>query len=208
MRIAPINKAEAIIAPLFDSCLSDLKSYTVEARDGLPIEFSQAWDSCALKGASRDFVLHWKGRIEFQHYDQLRLFLNYPAEFTLSGDAILNGRPVRLFDRIPGDRLPSEPTSGIFGPACAYYVLTRLDLHFQAPPAAETLIVFNWIGLVASAREPDLERDLPRYTPDWPGCLNPAGRAFLVEPLFGSRALLESLPELAQAPRFAALMRS
>jgi hypothetical protein len=208
MRIAPINQAEAIIAPLFDSNLADLKSYTVEARDGLPIEFCQSWDSCVLKGRSRNFILRWTGRFEFQHYDQLRLFLNYPEAFKLSAGAILNGREVCLFENIPGYRLPSEPTSAIFGPDKAYYVMTRLDFHFQAQPAQETHISFNWIGLVSSVREPDYERQLPRYSPDWPGLLNPNGKAALVEPLFSKREFLESLPERARQNRFAPLMRS
>lgn len=208
MRITPINKAEAIIAPLFDARLADLPSFALEARDGLPIEFCQAWDGSVLKGRSRDFILRWKGRLEFQHYDQLRLFLNYPPAFTLSASALLNGREIRLFEDIPGDRLPSEPTSGIFGPDKAYHVLTRLDLHFKGQAGQDTLILLNWIGLVSSLREPDLERQLPRYSPEWPGLLNPNGQAALVEPLFSSREFLATLPALARQARFAPLMRS
>lgn len=208
MRVTPINKAEAIIAPLFDARLADLPSYSVESRDGLPIEFCQTWDSCALAGGSRDFVLRWKGRLEFQHYDRLRLFINYTPAFTLSASATLDGREVRLFENIRGDRLPSEPTSCVFGPDRAYHVLTGLELAFRGEPGGDTHIIFYWIGLVSSVREPDLERDLPRYSPDWPGLLNPAGRAFLVEPLFSTRAFLESLPERARENRFTPLMRS
>ncbi len=207
MRIAPINKAEAIIAPLFDARLADLPSFTVESLDGLPIALSQAWDGSVLKGRSRDFILRWQGRFEFQHYDRLRLFLNYPPAFKLSAAALLNGREFRLFEDLPGRRLPSEPTSRVFGSDQAYQVLTRLELHFQGSPGPDTLILLNWIGLVSSVREPDLERERPRYPEDWPGLLNPNGKAALAEPLFSTREWLERLPELARQERFAPLLR-
>lgn len=208
MRIAPINKAEAIIAPLFDSRLADLKAYAVESRDSLPAAISQSWDSCSIDARSGDFVVRWTGRFEFQNYDRLRLFINYPAEFRLTATAELDGKPAELFADVPGEKLPFEPTSCSLGPRWAYHVLTRLEFHFRGPRERETHICLYWIGLVSSSLEPDLERELPRYSPEWPGLLNPGGKAALVEPIFGEREIMERMRKRARQDRFAPLMRS
>lgn len=207
MRVTPINPAEAFIAPLFDSKLAALKDFTVEAHDGLPVEFSQQWDSTLIRSTSATFTFRWTGRLEFQHYDRLRLFINFPPDWTLSATAQLDGRSARLFENIPGETLPFEPTSGLLGRDCDYHVLTGLDFHFKGSSGRELMVVFYWIGLVSSRREPELERQLPRFPPDWPGLLNPRGQAGVVEPLFGSRAAMERLPALARQSRFEPFLR-
>lgn len=206
MRVTPINVAEAIIAPLFDHKLSGLGDYAVESHDGLPAAISQSWDCSVIAGRSGDFTLRWAGRLEFQGYDRFRFFVNYPPEFRLSATATLNGREFRLFDDVPGQSFPFEPTSPVFGRARAVHVMTRLDLHFRGPSVRDVRMSLNWFGLVSSDREPDLERQLPRYSPEWPGLLNPSGRAAIAEPLFGSREFLERLPEHARQPRFSELL--
>lgn len=207
MQLAQINLAEAIIAPLFDARLADLSSYAVSTADKRAMILRQSWDSVTLAGDSGAFTLTWSGTYRFRGYDALRLFINFPSHLRLSGTATIDGQHFTLFTDVPGESLPFEPTSPPLVTEAELHELTHLALHFIGEPDRTVTLSLYWIGLVALAREPELDQQRPQYSPDWPGLLNPRGMAEIVEPLWGSAQVMADIRTRAGTAHFAPLMR-
>lgn len=206
MKPVPINEAEAIVVPLFDSGLVNHQAFAFEEEGDSDGSFKPSWDCSILHTRAKRFRLRWHQRVEMEGYDRVRLFINYPPHVHMSMTARVGGVKRDLIRDLPGQRVPFEPTSeSIVSPGLPQEV-EEMEWSFVSSRAGETLISFYWIGAVNSLREPLIEERLPAYAASWEGLIDPAGRNGITVPLFGRARQLAELRDRGRSPCLRPLM--
>ena len=212
----PINESEAVIDGFWDQHISALRRYTVnkEIAGALPAHCNarafQFWCWATLKWDRAPvghpiLTIERTMNVDVRRYDTLIIYLALPEHVSLTVDAAIDGKTVRLMDNEPGPGAQREFEAAIAGQRLQWLRLTLVSQRDQADEGW-----LYWIGLANSARRAYM-LDAPRLYDDvWePWLLSPDAKPEFA-PRFGiyfDAADLPAMRRRARSPLYASLMQ-
>lgn len=178
MRNVPINEAEAILEPYWDSGesypehkkYSVLSTYSIAISPAARARVQPAW--CAVEVAvehNRDMatpavVLEKSCSAELEGYDVIRLFAAIPSGMRVVLSCVIDGGISVVLDE-QGRGENREYDGEAMGKSLTFL---RMEVY-SCSPEPQTMSLL-WLGLANREKERQMGKRASPYTEEWPGC--------------------------------------
>lgn len=154
-KIYRLTACEGVFAPCFDQILNQMERYSYSG-----CTCQQSWDSVSVTGSGERFSVSWRGSVSTGHYDRLLVCLNFGSHIEMTLRAVINGEERGIFEKAPGEGLPSELSGNI--PRNSVLTEVIMDFKVNRQPMDTNFVTLRWLGLSDSSLEGEVET-FPRY---------------------------------------------
>ncbi len=189
MKVTPINIAEAVIEPFWNSDLYSLDSFNITADDALGFRIYPGWCSLPYEWAGRapdghiftmekDYVSRSQDGLSIAGYDTLILSAMAPEHAVVSLSAVTESGTF-TFESEPFGLYKRELPLKLEG---SYLKSIRITLSYHGDGSMGW---FNWLGLASSALLPVYLNKFEHFDADWEGLLLPPDTDVSFKPRYG-----------------------